>query len=205
MVMHRIRNLNPGWDSERVFELFEKLQLRPEQVNSRDVPKTGFYDYQLSPEALFRRLEAGRDLSLVLEDNQGRILAYLLAYNLRKIDSAGLLAEQGHEDFVLSKLRYANPRAVYIDQFAIAPGLPVFIAGRLLDVWINMMYGEKVDGAVCAIPESPWQNQSSRRIALVQGFERCGKVDEISLTLGLWAKPFWKRGECFNPREDFLN
>ncbi len=94
MTVQRVRNIDPRWDGERIISLF-----RNSQVEKGTRAKTGFYEYPLSEEDLLRRIKAAPELSLVLENNKGELLAYFLAYQTRDIESGGLA--QGYNDPVL--------------------------------------------------------------------------------------------------------
>lgn len=195
--MQRIRNVDPRWDNERILDLFEKAQ-----VSTGTNRKRGFYEYHLTEQEMQRKISACPELSLVLEDNRGQFLAYLLSYPLDRIDTHGLNAV--HEDPVLKKLARASPKVVYADQLCIAQDIPIFVGGRVADVWTNMIYGEKLNGSVCAIPSKPWENIASRRLTLARGYSRVGHVTEGELTLDIFAKPHWQKGISFDPHENFL-
>lgn len=197
MAMQRIRNVNPGWDSERIVELFRKAQ-----VEAGTRAKSGFYEYSLSEEDMTKRIKACPELSLVLENSRGEFLAYLLAYPTCRIETSGLNVSR--RDEVLKRLSGANSGNIYVDQLCLAQNIPIFVGARVVDVWTKLVHDEKLNGSVCAIPAKPWTNVASRRLALARGYSRVGQVQEIGITLDIFAKPHWQIDGVFNPYEDFL-
>lgn len=203
MTVQKIRNVRPQWDAERIIDLFRKSQVPRGYYNA----KRGFFDYSLPDQIMLDRIAACPELSLVLENNRGELLAYLLAYTAKDIAVHGL--NQEYPDPVLQKLRGANPKVVYVDQLCASPQVPAFVAGRLVDVWTSILYGERFEGerltgSVCAIPSKPWDNVASRRLAITRGYSRVGQVTDRKVSLDIFAKPNLKKDSVFDPREDFI-
>ncbi len=178
-------------DAEEVFELFKSAQIGRENLGTGE-PSKGFFEYHLSFQDIEDRLRDPR-FSFSLRDNNGRILAYLLAYPLSSVNGSNALGQ--HVDPVIKIARQQNPDFVYVDQVFIAPQLPAFVAGRLFDMGDYTVQRERIPGAITAIPQSPWVNQASTRFAIARGFSREGTVKSGEVELSLFSKPYWKKGK----------
>ena len=178
----RIRNLTSA-DSERVYDAFRSVSV---DRNQQSIPKSGFFEYPLSLDDIRSRLQDNR-FSLVLEEG-GNILSYMIAYQMREARSIS------HTDPVLSALE-GEGDLVYGDQLFLSPGTPIFYAGRLADFWTTLVANSNSPGVVCAIPQKPWKNLASTRMALARGFSRQGRVLDGDIELGLFSKPIWTSNE----------
>ena len=179
------RNLSVS-DAEKIFDAFKSVSVSRGQENA---PDYGFYDYPLTQEDFKLRLHDSR-LSIALEDGKDRRLAaYILAYPFNQVGDMDV-----EHDVVLANV-CASASAIYLDQLFIRPGLPLFIVGRLFDVWTQLAQGYTSEGIVAAAPQKPWKNIASTRFALSHGFSRKGNVKSGNLELGVFAKPFWQLGD----------
>ena len=179
----KIRTLKPN-EAERIFELFKSASVTRNDLSREQVPNSGFYEYPLTAEDISLRLkEPG--FSIALADND-EILAYVIAYQL---ETAG---KNGLRDPVLTFLQDRSPDSVYIDQLFLRRGLPLYFAGRLIDSWDHIVQGEKIPSVACAIPQKPWKNEGSNRMAAWRGYRREGFVDEGDVTLGVFTKPYYE-------------
>lgn len=176
------RNLTAE-DAEKVYDAFKSVAVARNQENA---PDYGFFEYPLTKDDFTARLYDSR-LSLVMEEKRS-LIAYIIAYpfyEIKDIDTK--------QDLVLPKLN-VNSQAVYIDQFFMKPGFPLFMAGRFIDIWTNHAMGYQIPGTVCAIPQKPWKNIASTRFAVCRGFSRKGSVNDKGIEFGIFAKPFWELG-----------
>ncbi len=178
-------------DAEEVFELFRSAQIGRKDLETGE-PSRGFFEYPLSFQDIEDRLRDPR-FSFALRDNNGRILSYLLAYPLSSVRGHDALGQ--NEDPVIKIARQQSPDFIYADQLFLSPQLPAFIAGRLFDMGDYVVQGERIPGALTAIPQSPWINRASTRFALARGFSRDGTVKSGEVELGLFSKPYWKKGK----------
>lgn len=176
----KIRAIKPS-KSERIYDLFSSVSVNREDLKRKDVPNSGFYEYPLTHEDISRRLDE-QSFSLALE-HRGDILAYIISYSLS-------FARALPQDPVLQKLQDSNPKNAYLDQLFLKPGLPAFVAGRICDAWDHIAQGEKIPGAVCAIPQKPWRNEASTRLVIYRGFRRDALVGEGNIELGVFSKPY---------------
>lgn len=180
-------------DADQIFELFKLSSITKKDLSRN--PKRGFYEYHLSYDNLSAR--ANNPFSLVWENNKGNIVGYVLAYNLRDLDSK-------YHDSLHHKLMNFNDSVVYIDQATVHPNYSITLCSRLADTLDYILRMERIPGVVTAIPEDPWQNVSSVRIALVHGFARQGKFDTPETTLRLFTKPYLDVGMKFRNLGDHL-
>ena len=178
----KIRNLRIG-DASEIYDLFSSAQV------SRESERTsGFCEYDLTEEEIRERLKlsklAGLGLGLIRDNN--RIAGYLIGY------PTGFGKEL--DDNILTSVN-APQDTIYVDQFYMAHGLGVHNAGRLGDLFMHLARDRTQTGVICAIPQLPWRNVASTRIAMANGYKRVGNVAEGDLSLGIFAKPFWNFGE----------
>jgi len=171
-------------DVEQIYEYFMSAQVSEKDLN-RGSPKRGFYEYHLSYDDIATRVRT--PFSLVMEESKGKLVGYVLAYDLSHLPK---LNSTAHHDPVHDNLRVFDKNVVYIDQFFLHPDYPLTLAGRLTDAWEHTIRGEKVPGVICAIPEEPWVNKSSTRLVLARGFSRKGAVKTEKVNLRLFAKPY---------------
>lgn len=179
----RVRQLRAE-DAGRVYDLFNLSRVSREDLARDSVPKSGFYEYPHTAYEMGQKIAAS-EMSVALVDGE-KVLAYLLAYPIEAIPHLSL----DHEDPVLERLK--GKGQVYADQFFLQHGLPVFLAGRLLDAWDDWVRSQGIAGVFGAIPQKPWRNISSTRFALCRGFSREGVVNAEGIELGLFHKPFLK-------------
>ncbi len=182
-------------DSDQIFELFRKSSI---SRNGSRRTKRGFFEYPLRYEDIADRVNM--PFSIVWENSRGRIVGYVLAYQIK--DVPALI--DGYRDPVHETLARFDPDVVYVDQLCINPHYPVTLASRLEDTFEYRTRMERVPGVVGAIPESPWKNQSSTRLALARGFSRAGTVRTGECTLRLFAKPYLPVGAYFEGLGDRL-
>lgn len=168
-------------DVHEVYDAFKKAQ-----INSQNAIKSssGFYEYSLSEDQIAQRISAGANISLAVEE-KGRIILYGIAYPISRTDEID-------SDEVLKNLEGERDLA-YMDQLFLEKGMPTYEAGRFMDAWTNEIFKSQAKGIVCAIPQNPWKNQASTRIALSRGFRRYGSVKEKTCELGIFAKPLWTK------------
>ena len=181
------RNLSVE-DAKRVHEAFRSVSI---SHTAEHPPDYGFCDYPLTLGDFKARLYDSR-LSIALEDRQAgkrQLLAYLLAYPFHQVADL----DTSH-DAVLEDI-HAHPEVIYFDQLYMKPGLPLHIAGRLLDTWTNLAWGSTRQGVVAAVPQKPWKNVPSTRFIISRGFKREGVVKQGDLELGVFTKPFWELGD----------
>jgi len=152
------------------------------------MPKRGFYEYPLSFKDMAQR--AGSPLSFVMEES-GRIRGYVLAYTVQQLSK---------EDPIHQYVAMLDQSVVYLDQVFLHAQLPLPIAGRLFDVLDSLLQNEKVPGVVAAIPEHPWKNQSSVRMAYARGFSPRELITTEKVGLRLFTKPYLRLD---NPFEGF--
>lgn len=178
----RIKYLGVG-DAGQVYDSFCSVAVAKGHEHTRN---SGFYDYPLTEDDFRARLSC-RGLSISLEE-QGKLIAYALAYPFSFVPDLDV----GH-DAVLKRVS-ADPRAVYFDQLFLKPGFPAFIQGRFIDVWTALAQEKNSAGVVTAIPQKPWKNVPSTRLAILAGFSRRATVSGGGIELGVFAKPFWRVG-----------
>ena len=179
------RNLSVE-DAEKIHDAFRSVSINR---NQERMPDYGFFEYPLSLDDFKARLYDSR-LSIALEDGKRREpLAYVLAYPFWQIPDLDT-----KNDLVLPRLK-GHPELVYVDQFFMKPGLPAFIAGRLVDIWTTLAQGYTRQGTVCAIPQNPWKNIPSTRFAIDRGFSRQGVVKGKNIEFAIFGKPFWELGD----------
>ncbi len=172
-------------DASEMFDCFSSVSING---NPESLPEYGFYDYPLTRFDFQSRLEEGGECSLGLEE-KGRLIAYVLAFPFCKTHNMNLRG-----DLVLRSIQCPHD-VVYLDQLFMKPGLPAHDIGRLLDTWTKVVQDNKPQGVVSAIPQKPWRNAASTRLAIHRGFRRVGKVGNEKLELGIWSKPLWRAGE----------
>lgn len=161
---------------EQIYELFMNAQVS----RQNPTPKNGFFEYDLSFDDVLER--ASSQFSLVLCNNQGKVMGYILAQDLDAI------RRMRTSDPVYTRINFFDGRVVYVDQLFCNN---LTLTGRLTDAWEHMIRGEKAPGIITAIPEKPWQNQSSTRLAIERGFSRTGiLVSTDKVDLRLFAKPY---------------
>ncbi len=193
-----IRNPNQI-DIERMYELFLSAQVSKSELTKKNVAKRGFFEYDLSYEAFASRV-AEKEANLILERNN-EIIAYTIALPISQIPSI----QKIQHDQVLEDIKHANPKTIYWDQLFLKPNLPIYFAGRLFETMNHKFVNENVPAIIGAIPQDPWQNISSTRFVLAHGFKRESNVKEGEITLGLFTKPFWKKGEEISENYKLLN
>ena len=180
----RTRNLSVD-DAEKLYDAFRSVAVRAGDVNP---PKSGFYEYELTEDDFKARLFDAR-LSIALEDDRRKLLAYALAFPFYMIPDLS-----SKDDIVFSKLK-GDSELIYLDQFYTKPGVPAFLVGRILDTWTNLAWGYTRQGVATVIPQKPWKNKASTRFAIQRGFRREGVIKSGELELGVFAKPFWWLGD----------
>lgn len=171
-------------DSEQVYEHFRNSQIRKEDIVNR-IPKRGFYEYDLKFDDISARVNT--QFSLIMLDSMDRLMGYILGYKISFIPELELGTAN---DPVHRNILGFNKNVVYADQLYLNPIYPIHAAGRLMDAWEYMIRGENVPGVVSVIPENPWLNQSSRRLALARGFSSRGLIKTDKVTLRIFAKPY---------------
>lgn len=184
-----IRHTAPQ-DAPQIYEMFQAAQVSAQDPRA----KNGFFDYRLGFKDLAARVDT--PFSLVVED-RGRILSYILAFSLRQIGSIS-------HDPIHDAINQLDPSVVYLDQLSLQPGCPLPFVARFLDTVDYLFRSERVPGIVTAIPQQPWKNVSSTRLALARGFTRRGVVEEPNVTLGVYAKPYLKLDNPFEGMGDQL-
>ena len=177
------RNLTIA-DAGKVYDAFRSVAVARGQENA---PDYGFYDYPLTQEDFKQRLVDGR-FSIGVEDGKNReLVAYVLAYSFEQVQDM----DTSH-DAILTQVR-ADRKVVYLDQLYMKPGLPLHIAGRLIDAWETLLAPTN-PGIVTAIPQSPWKNVPSTRFSISRGLRRAGTVKDGELELAVFTKPLWLPG-----------
>jgi len=184
----RIRQLKES-DLGQVFDLFSSVSVTKRQVEANPVPKSGFYEYHLQEQDMKKRLDPS--FSLALED-KGRIVAYLIAYQLSRFHDLKQM-----NDPVLERLAMADPKTVYVDQLFLSPGLPAYLAGRMVNVWDSQLPVGEVPMVTTAIPQKPWKNEASTRFAICRGYKRQSTVSSEGIELGLFTKPILSKDREF--------
>jgi hypothetical protein len=168
-------------DIDQIYSLF-----RERSITKKDIPKspkTGFYEYPLTEEAMKVRLD--EEFSLILDKN-GKIECYILAYPFNKINEILKVKT----DSVLEHLA-KNLKGIYIDQIVLPADAPLHNAGQLMGAWHHIIHGEEIKDVCAAIPEKPWYNSTSARFAIAHGFKRIDAVSEPEVTLGIWKKEYY--------------
>ena len=178
-----IRNIKPT-DIDKLYGKFIASNIRQAEIEDpQKIPRTGFYEYDLSFAAFKAR--ALSPLSLIWEGSGGEVISYAVAYSLNHVRSL----QPENQDPVHAEFRSADGAIAYFDQLFLQRGLPAFLAGRMWDAVEVLMRDEKVPGVVAAIPQKPWRNRSATRLAIHRGFSRKSSLDEEKLTLGIFTKP----------------
>jgi len=200
----KIRNLTIE-DTEKIYQLFKASSISREEALAKN-PSSGFYEYPLSPDDIAARLQDPA-FSLCLE-RQGKILAYIIAYPINFLKTA--LLPRNPEDSVFNRLQEAAPSAIYLDQSWMNPGLPAFMFGRIMDTFEDMVKAESSPGVLVTIPQFPWTNRSSTRLALHRGLRRSDTIrierlegeERTETGLGLFSKVYYKLDSPFNSYRD---
>jgi hypothetical protein len=177
--MH-IRHVTSG-DLDQIYSLFQERSITKKDI--RKNPKTGFYEYPLTEEAMKVRLD--EEFSLILDKN-GKIECYIIAYPSNKIKDILKVKTDSVLEYLTNNLR-----GIYIDQIVLPENAPLHNAGQLMAAWHYIAHGEKIENVCAAIPEKPWFNLSSTRFAIAHGFKRIGAVSEPDVTLGMWKKEYY--------------
>jgi hypothetical protein len=183
----KIQTIKPS-DTREIYDSFMSAQVTRENCLGR---KSGFYEYALSFKEMQKRvgLSAQEGLGLTLRDNK-KLFSYLITYRkgqAEQIDDEVLSAVSVHDD------------AIYADQFFISSGLPVYIAGRVLDSWNNLAYSREQRGLFSAVAWKPWRNLAAAKFNMCRGGKVSGFVREGDLSLAIFTNPLWRLGE--NPRQ----
>jgi len=183
----KIQTIKPN-DAHEIYDSFMSAQVTRENCSGR---KSGFYEYALSFEEMQKRvgLSAQEGLGLTLRDNQ-RLLSYLIAYRRGQAQQV--------DDEVLRAVS-VDDKAIYADQFFISPGLPVYVAGRVLDSWNNLVYSREQRGLFSAVAWKPWRNLAAAKFNMCRGGKVSGFVREGDLSLAIFTNPLWRLGD--NPRK----
>ncbi len=187
-----IRHTRPA-DSPQIYEAFQAAQISAQDPRN-DVAKNGFFDYRLGYQDLAARVNT--PFSFVLEQD-GRILSYILAYTLGQVNPQSA-------DPVHHAIGRFDPGVVYLDQLFLESGCPLPLAARFLDTVDYVWRSERIPGVVTAIPEQPWKNVSSTRLALARGLTRRGIVERPTVTLGIYVKPYLPMDNPFEGMGDRL-
>lgn len=155
-----------------LYELFRSAQI---SLGEAMPGRSGFVDYPLSY-GVFEARAKGR-FSLVLLDGN-KINAYLIAYGVDELPG---------EDPVFPHL--PPGRNAYLDQlFLSGKHLPTM--GILMDTSDYHLRQEGIERVFTAIPQAPWRNSPSTRLAHTRGFSRIGQVPSGDVRLGLFSKPY---------------
>ena len=114
------------------------------------------------------------------------------------------MGKSGYHNPVHESFRTLDGKVGYLDQLYIAPEYPITLAARFADAVEYNARMENVPGAVTAIPESPWSNALSTRLAYFRGFSRKGAVSTGNCTFGLFVKPYISPNISFQNLGDHL-
>ena len=171
-------------DSDEMFDAFKSVSLDTRDLSKRNVPKNGFFEYPLSFEEFRRRAES--PLTLICE-RDNRIIAYMISYD---VWFARMLKETGMADPVFDRIQGLESSIIYYDQLYTKPGLPAYIGARILHTADVQAENGGAPGVICAVPQSPWKNISSTRLAIMNGFAPQEYVKSGNVNLGIFTKPF---------------
>jgi len=179
-----IRQASTG-DIERMHKLFSSMSVSRGDISSPKIPQFGFYEYPLT-EGNFAQRVNNQPFSLIIEQGV-ELKGYILAYKVRDIPS--------HEpkDAVLNRIGCLEKDIVYVDQLCMQPGLPIHLAGRFIDTFEHVLRCEKIPGIAAVIPQKPWTNVSSTRLALHRGLYKAGLISAGEIEFAVFGKPYWDK------------
>ena len=175
------RSIKPE-DREQLYKIFESRKIKSADLHSQRIPRSGFFEYNLSYDEFVERTQS--PLSLVLQNDRGKILAYIAGYPVSHIRNIS------NPDIIHRRLEEFNDKCAYLDQLCLEKGVPTHIAMRLFDKWDFIAQSDGAQKAYTAIPINPWKNTSSERVAIYRGFRRIETIEGDGVSLSLFEKPF---------------
>lgn len=178
--------LTTASDIQELYELFKEAKVSRKDLTNERVPRSGFFEYNLSQEDIALRSENNR-FSMIME-NGGKIVSYILGYDKKFAKERVLSGE--HIDPIVEKFVTYPGNLVYLDQLLLRKSLPVFLASRLMDTWESVLRSEKIEGVVTAIPQGEWTNEASLRFALYRGFSKNEIAYSGNVKLGIFLKNY---------------